>query len=130
MVALNRVFGAAGDALARPTGHSFPRYLVLREAQAGSASVAELARRLRLARQGVQRMADAMADEGLITYVDNPQHRRAKLVQITDAGQAALERIATAQREWTHELGERVGADKLVQANQLLDDVLRVVEPD
>lgn len=128
MVALNRLFGAAGEALARPTGHSFPRYLVLRGAHAAPASVAELARRLRLARQGVQRMADAMAAEGLIAYIDNPRHRRAKLVKITEAGQAALEQLSAAQREWARELGQRVGVRKLTQANELLDEVLRVVD--
>lgn len=128
VVALNRLFGAAGEALARPAGQTLARYLVLREAQNAPASVAELARRLRLTRQGVQRVADLLAGEGLVTYTDNPRHRRAKLVRPTDAGRAALEQIVDAQRAWAERLGPQIGHHKLEQANELLDEVLRVLE--
>jgi DNA-binding MarR family transcriptional regulator len=128
VVALNRLFASAGEALARPTGQTLARYFVLREAQGEGAPVVEIARRLRLARQGVQRIADVLADEGLVAYAENPRHRRAKLVTLTDRGRAFLHAIAAAQRDWTRELGERLGSEKLEQLNALLDDVLRVVE--
>ncbi len=128
VVALNRLFGAAGEALARPAGQTLARYLVLREAQGEGASVAEIARRLRLARQGVQRVADALVDEGLAAYAENPRHRRAKLVTLTDRGRSALDQIAAAQRVWTCRLGEQLGSDKLAQLNALLDDALRITE--
>lgn len=128
VVALNKVFAVAGEALARPAGQTLARYLVLREAHADPASVAEIARRLRLARQGVQRVADALAADGLVVYVHNPRHRRAKLVKLTATGRAALSQIAAAQRTWTQHVGEQLGTDKLEQANTLLNDVLRVTQ--
>jgi len=128
VVALNRLFGAAGEALARPAGQTLARYLVLREAQREGAPVADIARRLRLARQGVQRIADALAREGLVAYAENPRHRRAKLVTLTDHGRSALDQVAAAQRVWARQLGEQLGGDKLAQLNALLDDVLRITE--
>jgi len=128
VVALNRLFGAAGEALARPAGQTLARYLVLREAQREGAPVADIARRLRLARQGVQRIADALAREGLVAYAENPRHRRAKLVTLTDHGRSALDQVAAAQRVWARQLGEQLGSDKLAQLNALLDDVLRITE--
>lgn len=130
VVVLNRLFGAAGEQLARPAGQTLARYLVLREADNDPAPVAEIARRLRLTRQGVQRIADVLAADGLAEYVDNPRHQRAKLVQPTRAGRKALEQIIDAQREWAQRLGPQVGRDKLERANALLDEVLRVVEED
>ena len=128
MVALNKAFGAAGEMLTRPTGQSFARYAVLREARDGDSSVAEIARRLRLKRQGVQRLTDALVADGLAEYADNPRHKRAKLVRPTAGGRDVLATVARAQRAWTQELGQRVGRDRLEQANVVLADVLRVVE--
>jgi DNA-binding MarR family transcriptional regulator len=34
----------------------------------------------------MQRLADELAAEGLVTFVDNPKHRRSKLVRLTPKG--------------------------------------------
>jgi hypothetical protein len=37
-------------------------------------------------RQRMQRLADELAAEGLVEFVDNPRHRRSKLVRLTRKG--------------------------------------------
>jgi DNA-binding MarR family transcriptional regulator len=37
-------------------------------------------------RQRMQRLADELAAEGLVKFIDNPKHRRSKLVQLTAKG--------------------------------------------
>jgi DNA-binding MarR family transcriptional regulator len=49
-------------------------------------SVAEIARRMGMTRQGVQRVAELLVDRGLAEYRPNPAHRRAKLLACTEAG--------------------------------------------
>jgi DNA-binding MarR family transcriptional regulator len=39
-------------------------------------------------RQRMQRLADELADEGLVEFIDNPKHRRSKLVRLTPQGSA------------------------------------------
>jgi DNA-binding MarR family transcriptional regulator len=39
-------------------------------------------------RQRMQRLADELAAEGLVTFSENPKHRRSKLVQLTRKGEA------------------------------------------
>jgi hypothetical protein len=39
-------------------------------------------------RQRMQRLADELAAEGLVEFIDNPKHRRSKLVQLTPKGDA------------------------------------------
>lgn len=128
IVALNKLFGAAGEALARPAGQTLARTLIMRQLQAEAVSVAELARRLRLTRQSVQRVADVLVDDGLLTYRDNPQHARAKLACLTVAGSAALAVIDAHQRDWSRTLGAIFGTEKLEQVNGLLDEVLHVLQ--
>src|SRR5262249_42038510 len=72
-------FAAAGDNLTRPLGQTSARWQVLAAVGGGSMPVAQIARTLGLARQGVQRIADLIEAEGLARYEDNPAHRRAKL---------------------------------------------------
>ena len=77
VVRLIRDFTAAGEALAKPAGQTLARWLVLEAVQDGPASVAQIARQMHLARQGVQRLADVLVRDGLAVYEPNPAHRRA-----------------------------------------------------
>lgn len=62
----------------------FLRTLVL----LGPLSVPQIARMRPTSRQRMQRLADELAAEGLVEFIDNPKHRRSKLVQLTAMGDA------------------------------------------
>jgi len=64
---------------------------------------------------------------GLITFKDNPRHRRARLLRLTPDGRAALALIQAAQAPWADALGGAVGIARLERANQVLDQVLASV---
>lgn len=125
---LNGSFTAAGEALAKPAGQTLARWIVLAQCRNDAATVSDIARRLRLARQSVQRIADLLVADGLCSYQDNPHHQRAKLLKLTAAGQAALVEIDTAQRKWCDSLGAAIGEDTLRQTAASLRRVIDVVE--
>jgi DNA-binding MarR family transcriptional regulator len=54
----------------------------------GPLTVPQIARMRPTSRQRMQRLADELAAEGLVRFVDNPKHRRSKLVQLTARGEA------------------------------------------
>jgi len=72
------------------------------------------------ARQGVQRLADALVASGAASYETNPRHRRASLLQITNEGTANLRIIQAAQRVWADRLGAELGKAALDRASDLL----------
>lgn len=121
---VNGLLATEGEALTRPTGQSTARWQVLAVVEDEPATVAQIARILGLARQSVQRVADALESGGLVRYVDNPRHRRARLVELTDLGRSVLGRIQAEQRPWADALGAAIGERQLRQANALLDRVL------
>ena len=125
--ALTRRFTTAGEALAKPAGQTLARWLVLETIQDQPVTVAQIARTLLLARQGVQRLADLLVRDGLAAYEDNPAHRRAKLLRITPPGRTALRGIQRAQVAWADALGAEVGEEDLRQASILLDRVLQAL---
>jgi DNA-binding MarR family transcriptional regulator len=124
---LNGRLLAAGDALAKPAGQTSARWQVLGVADDAPATVAHISRVMGLTRQSVQRVADVLAREGLAEYVENPSHRRAKLLQLTPRGRAALRRIEAAQARWANALGEEIGEEELRRANEALDRVLGAI---
>jgi DNA-binding MarR family transcriptional regulator len=76
-------------------------------------TVADIARRMGMTRQGVQRVADLLVARGLAEYRPNPAHRRAKLLACSEAGHWAIRRIALAQRPWADSVAATIGADDL-----------------
>src|SRR5436189_6177583 len=54
----------------------------------GPRTVPQIAQMRPTSRQRMQRLADELAAEGLVTFLDNPKHRRSKLVQLTRKGDA------------------------------------------
>ena len=52
----------------------------------GPLTVPQIAQMRPTSRQRMQRLADELAAEGLVKFIDNPRHRRSKLVQLTRKG--------------------------------------------
>lgn len=91
-------------------------------------TVADVARRMGVTRQGVQRIADLLADRGMVEYRPNPAHRRAKLLACTEAGYWAVRRISLAQHPWADRVGEAVGAEELRSAVSTMRQLIGVLE--
>ncbi len=54
----------------------------------GPLTVPQIAQMRPTSRQRMQRLANELAAEGLVKFIDNPKHRRSKLVQLTPKGDA------------------------------------------
>jgi DNA-binding MarR family transcriptional regulator len=118
----------AGDALARPVGQTSARWQVLAAAGHENMSVAQIARALGLARQGVQRLADLLEADGLARYSDNPVHLRAKLLVLTPRGRKVLAAIKARQAVWANALGAELGENGLREAGVVLGRVLEALK--
>lgn len=66
----------------------------------GLRTVPQIARSRPGARQGVQRNADGLAEQGLIEYVDNPHHRRSRLLRLTARGERLYGQMRDQQLTW------------------------------
>jgi DNA-binding MarR family transcriptional regulator len=93
-------------------------------------SVAGIARRMGMTRQGVQRVADLLAERGLAEYRPNPDHRRAKLLACTEAGYWAIRRITLVQHPFANRIGAEVGAEQLRSALDTMQHLVAVLEAD
>jgi DNA-binding MarR family transcriptional regulator len=96
---------AAGDALTARFGQTTAEWGLMRTLdERGPMTVAALARSRPVARQWILRLANQLAGDGLIEFVNNPDHKRAKLMRITPRGKTLLRRIGAASETWVGEM--------------------------
>lgn len=120
---LNGQFLALGEALAGPVGLTAARWQVLGAVLDQPLPVAEVARKIGVTRQSVQRVADILVMDELAEYGPNPAHRRAKLLLPTERGRATARRIGPAHATLAERLTKEVDAEGL---RRTLDDLARL----
>jgi DNA-binding MarR family transcriptional regulator len=89
-------------------------------AQQGSKTVPQIARMRGVTRQRVQKIADELANAGLIVFSDNPDHKRAKLMRLTRPGELQLEKTNTRIRAAASELAKSFSERELKSARSVL----------
>jgi DNA-binding MarR family transcriptional regulator len=124
---LNGQFLDLAEHLAAPVGMTAAWWQVLGAAVNTPLSVSAIARAMGITRQAVQRTADVLVGRGLAVYRDNPAHRRAKLVDVTAEGRAAIAAIDPHHARHARRLADVLGHDRLadaVAAMTVLSDAL------
>lgn len=93
----------------------------------GPLTVPQIARMRPTSRQRMQRLADELAEEGLVDFIDNPQHRRSKLVRLTSKGDAHYNdlnaRLLSIASTMGGDLGEADIRTTIEIVRRLSDDV-------
>jgi DNA-binding MarR family transcriptional regulator len=84
------------EAIAQPLGQSQARWQVLSAASAEPKTVPQIARRLGIARQNVQRVADLLIADSLMSLAANPDHKTSVHLLPTAAGRAVLGELTRA----------------------------------
>ncbi len=121
---------AAGDRLVAGCGLTSARWQVLGALAAEPLPVAHIARTMGLSRQGVQRTVNDLVRGGLAAFAENPHHRRAKLVGLTETGRAAYAAATARQIPWAEALARDLDPAAIEAARRLVREIgARAAEP-
>jgi|APFre7841882724_1041349.scaffolds.fasta_scaffold07947_3 DNA-binding MarR family transcriptional regulator len=90
----------AADAMSGGFGLTGARWQVMKVAARQSLTVSQIARRLGLKRQSVQRTVDQLARQRLVELRPNVDHLRAGLVTLSDEGRRILAALESRQQAW------------------------------
>ncbi len=120
---LNGRLLAVGDHLTKELGLTSARWQILGALAGGPLTAAQIARNMGLKRQSVQRLVDALAAQGIVIFEDNPHHKRAKLVRMTDTGLSKFARISEIQGRWVNGVSQDLDVGALKAALALLRDI-------
>lgn len=126
----NGQFLAAGDQLSAELGLTGARWQVLAalHLEQRALPVAQIARRMGLQRQSVQRLTDILVEQSLLAYHPNPEHKRAKLVDFTDTGRQVYVQLESIQQAWNEALTCDLTLSELQQATALLQKLRKKLE--
>lgn len=127
---LNGRLLASGDKLVEPLGLSSARWQVLGAIHFSETPqpVAWLARSMGLSRQSVQRIANELEKDGLVSFEANPQHRRANLVVLTNKGQDTYAAADQRQTIWVNSLSREFDLDELRCALKVMSEMRAKLE--
>lgn len=124
---LNGAIISVGDALVKDLGLTSARWQVLSVLFGEPATVSEIARRMGLSRQNVQRIANRLIKDGFIEPIDNPAHRRAKLCSLSSQGKETMTEVAKRQALWANEVSDSMDLEKLTTAVSQMKEFRRKI---
>jgi DNA-binding MarR family transcriptional regulator len=86
----------------------------------GPQSVPHMARVRPVTRQHIQGLVNALIDGGYAAYIDNPAHKRSRLVAPTARGQKAFRQMRAVENQAFERLRLEATAEELEAANKVL----------
>ncbi len=107
---LNGLLLLAGDRLVNHLNLTSARWQVVGAIDIAEVplTVAQIARNMGLQRQSVQRLVNVLDSERLVRLIENPHHKRAKLVQLTQLGRSTLKKVKRVQVKWANQVSSGV----------------------
>lgn len=119
-----------GDTATAAFGQSSARWRVLVRIADGENTVADIARLTGYSRQAVQRLADALAADGLIRQVADDRDRRKQRLEFTESGAVTFERMEASFDVWAERLLAHIPEADLLSVTAALDHIGRIVLAD
>jgi len=119
---------AAADAMSGGCGLTGARWQVMKVAARQSLTVSQIARRLGLKRQSVQRTVDQLAAQGIVALQPNVDHRRAGLVVLSDDGRRVAAALEDRQQAWLGRCLRGITRSELERLARSLGDLAARVE--
>jgi DNA-binding MarR family transcriptional regulator len=112
---MNATLQKSGTRLMRGTGITNARWQTLSDLFAldKRVTVSELARHMGLTWQAIQRLADDMASDGLVKFVENPSDARAMHLLLTAAGKAAYDDALEREWQWSNAIAADFDAEQI-----------------
>jgi DNA-binding MarR family transcriptional regulator len=89
----------------------------------GPQTVPQIARSRPVSRQHIQKLANEMIAEGVIELVNNPAHRRSKLLQLTSKGDASFQEISERIAQAAEGFAEGMDAEELQVSARVLQQL-------
>ena len=121
---INGLLLVTGDRLTKDLGLTSARWRVMGALAEGPLTVAQIARNMGLKRQSVQRLVNVLSEQGLLVSGNNPDHRRARLIRLTQTGRNKYEQTSQLQAQWVNNLSEELEVSNL----KLAFEQLRAIE--
>ena len=114
---------------AKSTGLSMPQFSILMQLHhKGVCGVSDISERFDITNAAASQLVDKLVQSGLIQREEDPQDRRAKLLNLTDKGQDLIQQGIEERYRWVDQLAERLTAEEHVQVSEALNIMTRAAQ--
>ena len=112
----------AGDSLSAPFALSSAKWKVMGGIALSeeAPTVSQVARRMGLSRQAVQRICNDLRKVGMLGLIDNPRDRRAGCWILTDQGWERYRQVMKAQELWLEKISQALDIEDVAKCTKLL----------
>jgi len=119
-----------GDQLTKAYGMTSARWKVLGAIViAGKPqTVPQIAKSMGLTRQAVQRLVDAMQQDGFLEFQENPEHKRAKLIKLSIHGEKTYSELDKKQATWANQCAAELGQKELETTLSVLKKISDTID--
>lgn len=109
------LFNTEGDRMSEEFGLSSARWKIMGAIEKSDVrlTVPEIGRVMGQSRQASQRIVDVMAKDGLVDFIDNPSHKRAKHVTLTAEGKRIYNLLDNKQATWAAKVATELSREEL-----------------
>jgi DNA-binding MarR family transcriptional regulator len=113
-----------GERIAAGVGQTQARWQLMSVVSERPLTVPQAARRLGITRQGAHRTANHLVGADLANFVDNPDHRVSRLLELTPAGREVLSAITARAAAFDARLEGAVRPRDLATMRHVIADLL------
>ncbi len=125
---LSGLLTAEGDRMTEAHGLSSARWKIFGALARSDAplTVPQIARVMGQTRQAVQRLVDIMRKDGLLELLNNPHHKRAKLVTLTAKGLEIYTALEVEEIPWANQSANQIDTADLETTLKTLQQISRL----
>ena len=122
---LHGQLNAVGDELTQEFGLSSARWKVLGAISLAkrSQTIPQIAKSMGQSRQAIQKIVTAMNKDGFLALEENPHHKTAKLISLTQKGKEAFLQLDEKQIAWSNSCSEDLDNEKLRSTIEILKKI-------
>ncbi len=123
LLELTSAMEAKGQEIVKPHKQSLSHWKVLTAAGCEPFTVSQIARRMGLSRQAVQKIAHTLVADGLAHFIDNPDHKTSHILELTKKGKALDDAIVKDHVQWSNVFSKKFTLENLNTTSQTLKDL-------
>ena len=104
---------------AKSTGLSMPQFGILMQLHhKGSCSVSDISERFDISNAAASQLVDKLVQSGFVKRDEDPNDRRARLLNLTDKGRKLIQQGIEERYRWVEELAGRLSAEERAKVSE------------
>jgi DNA-binding MarR family transcriptional regulator len=114
---------------AKSTGLSMPQFSVMMQLHhRGNCAIGDISERFDITNAAASQLVDKLFQGGFIKREEDPQDRRAKMLNLTDKGKDLIQRGIEERYRWVDQLSEKLTVEERAQVTDALNTMTRAAQ--